>query len=271
MKQLVRLTVLMLLLVCTTRLTAQMRARDVPHEKQTWYDALLRKFNPQDLDYGEWLEKRRQAFLDATLRNPYFWYSAVVTALEVFTLAAYWKLARDAERTLWLVADRIADLYNHDQHSREVTREAIGRYNRHIEQCNHATESEGSSNERPGWGNSQLEAAKEETRRQATEIERISQDRDRLQEQLTRKNAWTNELSSRVNDLQAQLTRNSAETNQPSSRVELGKNTLTGAPTTSSRGDEIAPGERMRLVQRINQLEEELYASQQQNKRVKGG
>jgi hypothetical protein len=251
MKNIVRLTVLMLLFSCTTRLTGQMNPPGAPHEKQTWYDALLRKFNPQDLDYGEWLESRRQAFLDATVRNRYFWYSALVTALEVCTLAAYWKRTREAEHTLWVVAAWIADLYNHDLHSRQVAREAIDRFNRHVEQCNHAIESAGSSNGRPGWRSTQLEELKEESRRKDIEIERISQERNRLQEELTRKTAVMSELSLRVDALR--------------------KSSSTGAMATSSHEVEIAPGERMRLVQRINQLEEELYASQQQNKRVKGG
>jgi hypothetical protein len=251
MTHIVRLTILMLLLVCTTRLTGQINSPGAPHDKQTWYDALLRKFNPQDLDYGEWLEKRRQAFLDATVRNPYFWYSALVTGLEVCTLAAYWKRAGEAERTLWVVAGWIADLYNHDLHSRQVAREAIGRFNRHVEQCNHAIESAGSPNGRPGWGSTQLEELKQESRRKDIEIERISQERNRLQEELTRKTAVMSELSLRVDALR--------------------KRSSTGATATSSHEVEIAPGERMRLVQRINQLEEELYASQQQNKRVKGG
>jgi hypothetical protein len=34
--------------------------------QQTWYGALLRQFNPDNLDRGQWLEQRRQAFLEQT-------------------------------------------------------------------------------------------------------------------------------------------------------------------------------------------------------------
>jgi hypothetical protein len=32
--------------------------------QQSWYGALLRQFNPDNLDWGQWLEQRRQAFLE---------------------------------------------------------------------------------------------------------------------------------------------------------------------------------------------------------------
>jgi hypothetical protein len=45
-----------------------------PHYQRsdTWYEFLLKQFNPDDLDYGKWMEQHRRAFLDASVRNPYF-------------------------------------------------------------------------------------------------------------------------------------------------------------------------------------------------------
>ncbi len=43
--------------------------------RETWYEFLLKKCNPSDFDYGAWLEKRREAILEASVKEPHFWYS----------------------------------------------------------------------------------------------------------------------------------------------------------------------------------------------------
>src|SRR5207302_6239895 len=40
--------------------------RPLYQRRDNWYEFLLKQFNPDDLDYGTWLEQRRQAFLDAS-------------------------------------------------------------------------------------------------------------------------------------------------------------------------------------------------------------
>src|SRR5215469_8404308 len=54
-------------------------ARPLYLRRDTWYEFVLKQFNPDDIDYGSWLEKRRQAFLEASIQNPYFKYSAGAT------------------------------------------------------------------------------------------------------------------------------------------------------------------------------------------------
>src|SRR5260370_39429259 len=61
----------------------------------TWYEFLLKQFNPHNFDYGAWLEKRREALLEATAKEPYFWYTASVTAGMLLMLGAQAKCARD--------------------------------------------------------------------------------------------------------------------------------------------------------------------------------
>src|SRR5438874_13828150 len=46
-----------------------------------------------------WLEKRREAFLEATVKDPYFWYSVSVTAGMLLMMAAYTKLYLDHRRS----------------------------------------------------------------------------------------------------------------------------------------------------------------------------
>ena len=45
----------------------------------TWYEFLLKQFNPSNFDYGAWMEKRREVFLNESVRNPYFTYSLGTT------------------------------------------------------------------------------------------------------------------------------------------------------------------------------------------------
>ena len=53
-------------------------ARPMYQRRDTWYEFLLKQFNPSNVDYGAWLEERRQVFLNESVRNPYFKYGAGV-------------------------------------------------------------------------------------------------------------------------------------------------------------------------------------------------
>jgi len=62
------------------------------------------------------MEERRQLLLNESVRNSYFMYSAGVTlALLLMTMfcAKQWI---DQHRVLWITAEMMADLYNHDLH-----------------------------------------------------------------------------------------------------------------------------------------------------------
>ena len=68
---------------------AQGRTHQPP---DTWYDFLLRQFNPNDVDYGKWMEERRRVFLEASAKNPYFPYSFWLTLWSLLVMVAYAKL-----------------------------------------------------------------------------------------------------------------------------------------------------------------------------------
>ena len=53
--------------------------RPIYQRHDTWYEFLLKQFNPSNFDYGAWIEERRQVFLDASVRNSYFKYSLGTT------------------------------------------------------------------------------------------------------------------------------------------------------------------------------------------------
>jgi hypothetical protein len=228
-----------------------------PHQpragRDTWYELLLKQFNPTNVDYGAWLEKRRQAFLESTVAQPYFWYSATVTAGMLVIMVAYTKQFLDHRRTMRITAEMMADVYTHDLHSRQAATEAVDKYNRHIEQCNRVIESAESGDGRPGWGSTETEGLKAELQRVVGQLEATTQDRNKLQEELRQKALVVADLSLRLDALSKKVNgagHNGGSADQPQ--------------TTAANGDGV------RLVGHINRLQEELYAERQKNKRLKG-
>jgi len=221
--------------------------------RETWYEFLARQFNPSNFNYGAWLEERRQAFLAASVKTPYFWYSLGVTAGLLFMLLAYAKLQFDHRRSIRITAEMLADVHNHDLHSRQMAREAIEKHNQHIEHCNRAIEATESADGRPGWGGTELEGLRTELQRVAAQLDATTQERNKLQEELRQKALVVTDLSLRLDALAKKLN------GQGESRAAV-----VTQPVTDACGDGV------RLVGHINRLQEELYAERQKNRRLKG-
>jgi len=221
--------------------------------RETWYEFLVRKFNPTNFNYGAWLEERRQAFLAASVKTPYFWYSLCVTAGLLFMLLAYAKLQLDCRRTMRITAEMLADVHNHDQYSRQAAKEAIEKHNRHIEQCNRAFEAAESAEGRPGWGGTEVESLRAELQRVATQLDATTQERNKLQEELRQKALLVTDLSLRLDALAKKI--NGQKESQAA---------VVSQPATDAGGDGA------KFVGHINRLQEELYAERQKNRRLKG-
>jgi len=228
-----------------------------PHRRNagrdTWYEFLLKQFNPHNFDYGAWLEKRREAFLEATVKELYFWYSVSVTVGMLLTMAACTKLYLDHRRSMRVTAEMMADVYSHDLLSRQAAAEAIEKYNRHIERCNRAIEASEAGDARPGWGETQVDSLKEELRRVASQLEVTTQDRNKLQEELRQKSLIVADLSTRLDAL--------------SKKINGPRDPGGGAGEPVSTGTN---GDGTRFVGQINRLQEDLYTERQKNKRLKG-
>lgn len=220
--------------------------------RDTWYEFLLKKCNPSNFNCGAWFEQRRKAFLEATVKEPHFLYSFAVTVGVLLLMAAYVKLSLDHHRSMRVAEEMMADLYSHDLCSRQSAREAIEKYNQHIEQCNRATECAESGDGRPGWGSSEAESLRAELQRVTSQLEATTQDRNKLQEDLRQKSLVVADLSLRVDAL--------------AKKVD-GVRSSGGAMREPSPD---ANGDGARFVGHINRLQEELYAERQKNKRLKG-
>jgi hypothetical protein len=214
-----------------------------------WYDFLLKQFNPDDVDYGKWMEGRRRAFLEATIKNPYFPYSFWLTIWSLLVMTAYAKLRIDRARERCLTQEMLTDLYNHDLYSRQAAREAIEKYNYHIERCNRAIES-GSGQEITG-GISEIDDLKAKLKKSADDLRAMTSERDQLQEELKQNSAVVTDLSLRLNALSGKIDGNGA----------------TGMIGNSTPAHPSANTEQMKL---INSLQQQLYAERERNKRLKG-
>lgn len=208
--------------------------------QQTWYDALLRQLNPDNLDWGRWLEQRREAFLAQTAANPYFKYGLVTTTFLILLSIAFAKSEIDKSRIKWLAAQRHEDLLQHDKYSRRAAHEAICKYNAHIEKCNRVVEAEMAgrfavaATAPSAEGATALQQALEEKAQ-------LKREREQLQAELETNKAMVNDLTLRIN------------------AVSGGGN--------GSAQDGRAQGD---VVKQINELREKLYRERERNKQLKG-
>jgi hypothetical protein len=221
--------------------------------RDTWYEFLLKKCNPSNFNYGAWLEQQRRAFLEATVKEPHFWYSFAATAGLLILMAAYAKLSLDHRRSVRVAEEMMADLYSHDLYSLQAAKEAIERHNQHIEQCNRAIEASDRGDARPGWGETQLDTLKAELQRVATQLEATTQDRNKLQEELRQKVLVVADLSMRLDALSKKVDGVRTPVSEPRQPASPNQN-----------------GDGARFVGHINRLQEELYAERQKNRRLKG-
>jgi len=244
-------TLIALLLLACSIVRAQTERQPYAN-RETWYEFLLKQFNPRNTDYGARFEKRRNAFLEATAKEPYFWYSSSVTAGMLVALVAYTKLYLDHRRSMRVTSEMMADIYTHDLYSRQAANEAIRKYNEHIEHCNRDIEAEEAGHGRPGWGDTATQHLKAELQRAAAELEATTQERNKLQIELRQKAMIVADLSTRLDNLAKKM--NGARDIRP----------ISTEPSPDGNG------EGARLVGHINRLQEELYAERQKNKRLKG-
>jgi len=221
-----------------------------PEPPDSWYDFLLKQFNPNNLDYGRWTDQRRRAFLEATARNPDFMYSFWLTLWSLLVMSAYAKLWIDRRRERFVTTEMMTDLYNHDQYSRQTAKEAIEKYNVHIEHCNRVVERV-ASGMAPSANGSDAGRDHAEAQQMATELKLTRDDRDRLQRELEAKTQVIAEMSLRMDALADTIKANGRSSHAP-------------------REASSPAGPNSDYVKVINSLQEQLHAERERNKRVKG-
>jgi len=221
-------------------------ARPLYQRRDTWYEFLLKQFNPSNFNYGAWIEERRQVFLDASVRNPYFNYSLGTTIALLIMAMLYTKQWIDHRRAMWITAEMMTDLYNHDLYSRDVAEKAIQKYNQHIERCNRAIEAEA--------GGRALPAADPDTEELKTKLKRAAEERDLYMQERDKAKA---ELATSALTLAQMSLRLDGVSSKPGATVGTGQ-------SSELRNSDPA------VIRHINNLQEQLYAERQKNQRLKG-
>jgi len=218
-----------------------------PYQRQgTWYEFMLKQFNPDNLDYGSWIEQQRRAFIDARAKNPYFQYGLCTTIGLLLMAVVCTKLWIDHRREMWITAEMMADIYNQNAYSRRVAEEAIERYNTHVERCNRAIEA-AEHGEAVSGADSEIEQLRNELLRVAGERDVASRERDAAREDLRKKSEILAEMSVRLDAL-----------------------TSKASTTSSAKQQSDLRDADPKLVTHINNLQEQLYAERNNNRRLKG-
>jgi hypothetical protein len=208
---------------------------------------MLKQFNPDNVNYGRWVDQERHKLTGLLLNNPYFLYSFSITVALLLATAAWAKQWVDHRRAMWITAEMMADLYNQDTYSRQIAQEAIGRFNKHIERCNRAIE-QGEMGSGAAAGNSEAEQLRTELMRVAEERDRAIRDRDVAREELRRKSEIMADMS-----------------------VRLDATTSKGSAASTAKTASDVRGADARLVTHINNLQEQLYSERNSNRRLRGG
>ena len=215
--------------------------------RMTWYEALFRSLNPKNVDWGMSWEQRRSIFLENSIGNKYFMYTAALSLLLVYSFVVIvWQRWNHAER-LKQLAQRAADAINYAKYWKQGADKATRKHNAHIEKCNRVIEAGESG--LPVGDTAEAMDLRLQLDRMRGELQNVMSEKLRLQGELNEKAKTITELSLRVDEAAKKLGNGNYEN---------------GAPATMRSEDKAA------LVARINRLESALAAATQENRRLKG-
>jgi hypothetical protein len=212
-------------------------------------DSMVHALNPRDVNLGAVWEERRRVWLENAGANRYFWYSFGATILVILSWFALAWVQNDRVRERWQLAEHAADALRYAEYCKRRAKEAIDRYNLHIETCNRVIESGESGIATPETAN--LEDYKRELQRLKSDNDAKELQVTRLSEQLEQKAAELNSLTERVTGAEQRLkTRTAAGSDSASAalveriqrleaenrRLKQGKAVAAKAATTADNG-----------------------------------
>jgi len=206
-------------------------------QRDDFFHASTKLVNPKDIDYGAILEQRRKVFLEASVTNPFFWYSALTTGLLMVIMVAYGVRLIDEKRRLWRAAEILTDVWNDGELARVAAQAAIERHNGHMLECNRVIEAQLGG--RPSPAALEANEARNELARVRGELDNLDGERKVLKAKLEEKEKLIDNLSARLSAL---------EKSGPNGR---------GEPEG-------------KLIARINQLTQQLKFEKEKNRTLKG-
>ena len=212
--------------------------REQRRQAETWYERVVCQINPSDTNYGE-IWERYKSQLKSELRDPYFRYGFAATLAILVLPSTVFAHHVSHRRAIELALLSIADIRRHDDYARQAAREAIRRYNDHIEKCNRMVEADESGLWK--WiSSAELQALNSKMRRMTDELAAAREEVKNLTDEVNDKAAVIAEMSLRPK----------------------------GATPKGADGSKhnVPPAH----IERINQLELELNQEKKKNLRVKG-
>ena len=165
----------------------------------TWYDALFRSLNPKNVDWGMRWEQRRSIFLENSVGNKYFMYTAALSLLLVYSVVVIvWQRWNHAER-LKQLAQRTADAMNYAKYWKQRADEATRKHNAHIEKCNRVIEA--GENGLPAGDAAEAADLRQQMERNAHgAVQRTVGQQEAAKHELEQKSAIVADLSARVDE-----------------------------------------------------------------------
>jgi hypothetical protein len=173
------------------------------HGSTSPLEAMVHALNPRDVNLGAAWEDRRRAWLENAGANRYFWYSFGATILVILSWFALAWVQNDRVRERWQLAEHAADALRYAEYCKRKAKEAIDRYNRHIETCNRVIEAGESGIATPETSN--LEDYKRELQRLKSDNDAKELQVTRLSEQVEQKATELNSLTERVTGAEQRL------------------------------------------------------------------
>jgi regulator of replication initiation timing len=217
-------------------------------QKVSWYEALFRSLNPKNIDWGMSWERRRSIFLENSIGNKYFMYTAALSLLLVYSFVVIvWQRWNHTER-LRQLAQRAADAMNYAQYWKAGAEKAAQKHNTHIEKCNRVIEA-GESGV-PAGDTADVGALRQQVEGMRVEVLNLTSENKRLRHDLEQKSTVVADLSARVDD----ATKKIGSGNGSGNGTKGGENSVQVST----------------LVDRINRLEETLRTVRLENERLKG-
>jgi hypothetical protein len=217
-------------------------------QKLTWYEALFRSLNPKNVDWGMSWEQRRSIFLENSIGNKYFMYTAALSMLLVYSFVVIvWQRWNHAER-LKQLAQGAADAMNYAHYWKAGAEKATRKHNTHIEKCNRVIETGESG--LPTSDTAEAAALRQQVEGMRIEVLNLTSENKRLRHDLEQKSTVVADLAVRVDD----ATKKIGSGNGPGNGAKGGENSVQVAT----------------LVDRINRLEETLRTVRLENERLKG-
>jgi len=138
----------------TASYTNSRSTQPVPRH-QGFFDYALDKVNPEDKDYGTIIESRRNAAVENSIDDLYFW-SNVVTLILLCALSAIVLLQwRASDKREVIAASLIVQLWNGRVSDRIEIERRTAQFNQLVEAHNAEVERTLSANARPGTGDEQ--------------------------------------------------------------------------------------------------------------------